>query len=134
MHRMAGRVLGEAVAAAACKGYWREAEAKAVVKAWERSGQPLSRFAAAQGLKVGRLARWARRLRGRGGRGRRSGARVAPLKLRFHAVDLVGSGAALQSTAIEVVLLDGRRVRVPAGFATDDLERVLQVLEERERC
>jgi hypothetical protein len=56
------------------------------------------------------------------------------LKLRFHPVELVGSAAALQTTAIEVVLLDGRRVRVAAGFAADDLERVLQVLEDGSRC
>jgi hypothetical protein len=49
-----------AVAAAAGKGYWREADARPVVKAWERSGEPLSRFAATRGLKVARLARWAR--------------------------------------------------------------------------
>jgi hypothetical protein len=36
--------------------------------------------------------------------------------------------------AIEVVLLDGRRVRVAAGFAADDLERVLRVLEDRRQC
>ncbi len=29
---------------------------------------------------------------------------------------------------IEVVLLDGLRVRVPAGFAGEDLERVLRIL------
>lgn len=33
--------------------------------------------------------------------------------------------------AIELVLVDGRRVRVPEGFAAEDLERVLAVLEGR---
>jgi hypothetical protein len=132
---MAGQVFSQAVAAAAGKGYWREADARPVVKAWERSGEPLSRFAATRGLKVARLARWASRLGSRAvGRRGRSGSGATPLKLRFHPVDLVGSTAALGTTAIEVVLLDGRRVRVPPGFATNDLERVLQVLEERRRC
>jgi len=132
---MAADVSAKAVAASAGKSYWREADARQVVRAWESSGQALSRFAAARGLKVERLARWARRLRTRtrGVRGRATtGAR--PLKLRFHPVELVGSATGLEASAIEVVLLDGRRVRVPAGFASDDLERVLQVLEERIRC
>jgi hypothetical protein len=61
-----------------------------------------------------------------------AGAR--PLKLRFHPVELVGSATGVQPSLMQVVLLDGRRVRVPAGFASDDLERVLQVLGERRRC
>jgi hypothetical protein len=49
-------------------------------------------------------------------------------------VELVGNAAARERTAIEVVLLDGRRVRVPAGFASEDLERVLRVVEGARRC
>jgi len=49
-------------------------------------------------------------------------------------VELVGNATAPERTSIEVVLLDGRRVRVPSGFASEDLERVLQVVEERIRC
>jgi hypothetical protein len=56
------------------------------------------------------------------------------LKLRFHPVELVGNATALEVGAIEVVLLDGRRVRVAAGFAGDDLARVLRVLEDRRQC
>jgi hypothetical protein len=126
---------GKALAGAAGKRYWREADARQVVKAWRSSGQALSQFAAARGLKAGRLSRWARRL-GRRAVGRRGAgaAGARPLKLRFHPVELVGSATGLQRSLIEVVLRDGRRVRVPAGFASDDLERVLQVLEERRRC
>ena len=133
---MAADVSAKAVAASAGKSYWREADARHVVEAWRRSGQPLSRFAAAQGVKAARLARWASRLekRGVGTRGRGSAAGPARLKLHFHPVELVGNATALQGGAIEVVLLDGRRVRVAAGFADDDLERVLRVLEERNRC
>lgn len=132
---MAAGISATAAAAAAGKSYWREADARHVVEAWRRSGQSLSRFAAAQGVKAARLARWASRLgkRAVGARGHGS-AGPARLKLRFHPVELVGNATAFETSAIEVVLLDGRRVRVAAGFASDDLERVLRVLEERSRC
>ena len=59
---MAAELSAKAVAAVAGKSYWREADARQVVQAWESSGQALSHFAAAQGVKVARLARWASRL------------------------------------------------------------------------
>jgi hypothetical protein len=55
--------------------------------------------------------------------------------VRFHPVRLVEPRREeCGSDAIEVVLLDGRRVRVPAGFAADDFERVLAVLERGTSC
>lgn len=124
-----------AAAAAASRSYWREADARHVVEAWRRSGQSLSRFATARGLKAARLSRWASRLGRRAVRTRgRGSAGPARLKLRFHPVELVGNATALEVGAIEVVLLDGRRVRVAAGFAGDDLARVLRVLEDRRQC
>jgi hypothetical protein len=76
-------------------------------------------FAREHGLVVQRLSRWVARL------GRSSNGRV-----RFHRVQLVG-GLRGTSAAIEVVLMDGRRVVVPEGFAAEELERVLGVLEGR---
>lgn len=101
------------------KSYWREADARAAVEAWQRSGQPISTFARRHGLQRHRLSRWAARLQRRG------------RAVRFHPVRLVGGNGGEQREAIEVVLVDGRRVRVPAGFAAVDLERVLAVLEGR---
>lgn len=102
------------------KSYWREADARAAVEAWQRSGQPISSFARRHGLHPHRLSRWAARLQGRG------------RPVRFHPVRIVGgNGGGEHREAIEVVLMDGRRVRVPAGFAAADLERVLAVLEGR---
>jgi hypothetical protein len=55
--------------------------------------------------------------------------------MHFHPVRLVepehvdpGPGT------IEVVLLNGRRVRVPQGFVAEDLVRVLEVLEGGLSC
>jgi len=101
------------------KERWRETEAQAVVDAWERSGKSLSGFAREHGLDRNRLSRWRCRL-GTGG------------AVRFHPARLVeGRWEGERVDTIEVVLLDGRRVRVGAGFATEDLERVLSVLEDR---
>jgi hypothetical protein len=101
------------------KGYWRETEALAAVDAWQRSGQPISIFARERGVQPRRLFRWASRLQ----------RRKPPV--RFHPVRIVGGNGGGHGEAIEVVLVDGRRVRVPAGFAAADLERVLAVLEGR---
>jgi hypothetical protein len=101
------------------KSYWREADARAAVEAWQRSGQPIARFARRHRLQPRRLTRWASLLQRKGG----------PLK--FHPVRIVGGSGADQREPIEVVLVDGRRVRVPAGFAGAELKRVLAVLEGR---
>lgn len=102
------------------KGYWREADARVAVDAWERSGQSVSAFARRHGLQRQRLSRWASRLK------------ASERPVGFHPVRLVGDeGGGGRPEAIEVVLGDGLRVRVAAGFSAADLERVLAVLEGR---
>lgn len=102
------------------KSYWREADGRAVVDAWERSGKSVSSFAREHGVEPHRVSRWASRLKARDG------------SVRFHPVRLVeGPRGGERPDAIEVVLVDGRRVRVLDGFAAEDLERVLAVLEGR---
>jgi len=98
------------------KRRWAEADAQIVVSAWRRSGKGISEFAGENGLSVQRLRRWSERVQG-GSSG----------KVRFHPVRVLGG----ESVAIEVVLLDGRRVRVGEGFSSEELGRVLEVLEGR---
>ncbi len=100
------------------KRRWSAADAQIVVSAWRRSGKRVSEFAREYGLTSQRLVRWSERLRG-GSRGR----------VRFHPVRLVGGERGGESVAIEVVLLDGKRVRVGEGFSSEELGRVLEVLE-----
>jgi len=114
------------MAAAVEKRYWREADGRAVVTAWRRSGEPLSSFARVHGVKAQRIAWWATRLQA-----------SASEPVRFHPVRLLESASSsgkASGEAIEVVLADGRRVRVPAGFVAEDLARVLRVLEGGARC
>jgi transposase len=104
--------------------YWREADARVLVEAWRSSGETLSGFARRHGVEPRRLARWVSRLPG-----------VGEGSLRFHPVRLVESAPGIGGWApIEIQLAGGRRVRVPRGFETEDLRRVLAVLEEAATC
>ena len=109
------------------KCYWREREARTVVEAWRQSGQSLSRFAREQGVRAPRILRWAARLEVRP-----SGRAVDFQPVRLIEAAGVATRAAVEP--IEVVLSDGRRVRVPEGFAAAELARVLAVLEGRAAC
>lgn len=110
----------------AAQRYWRESAARVVVEAWRRSAEPLAAFARRHGIPRRRLERWARRLGAPDG------------SVRFHRVRLVERGVtdAVQrgDARIEIEWAPGRRVRVMPGFAADDLTRVLEVLEARDRC
>lgn len=104
--------------------YWSEGDARVVVSAWRQSGLRVARFAREHGLDHRRISRWAARLGAPG-----DGAVV------FHPVRLVEAVRGdHKADAIEVVLLDGRRVRLPAGFDAEDLARVLGVLEGGASC
>jgi len=102
------------------KRRWDEADARIVVSAWRRGGKRVSEFARDNGLSAQRLVRWSERLRG-GTSG----------QVRFHPVRVLGGERGGESAAIEVVLLDGKRVRVGEGFSSEELSRVLEVLEGR---
>jgi hypothetical protein len=107
----------DAVVRVAALAYWRAEDARVLVEAWQRSGQRLSAFASRHGIRPERLARWADRLKHEEAVG-------------FHRVRLVNGDRVVERAAepIEILLGSGRSVRVPSGFATEDLERVLMVL------
>jgi transposase-like protein len=103
---------------------WRKADAQLVIKASRESGMSLSGFAREYGLQPARVWRWSAKLREK-----------ANHSVLFHPVRIVESRTGNHGAgAIEVVLLDGRRVRVPEGFAAADLARVLAVLEGTASC
>lgn len=108
-----------AVERVAGQRYWRGSEARVVVDAWRASGEGLAGFARRYGIQPRRVSRWARELEERGE------------PVRFHPVRLVGEaeiGRRSEESRIEIELGDGATVRVPAGFAAEDLARVLEVL------
>ncbi len=112
----------------ASRPYWREADARVIVEAWQASDETLERFAQRHRVHRGRLSRWALRL---------GSAEAAPV--RFHPVQVAGDGVAsrcgVEPIEIEVGAgRDVRVIRVAPGFAADDLRRVLAVLDERPTC
>lgn len=109
----------DAVVRVAALAYWRAEDARVVVEAWQRSGHRLSDFARRHRIQLKRLERWVRRLK-------------REETVGFHRVRLVTRDREVERAAerIEIVLGSGRTVRVPPGFAGEDLKRVLAVLVE----
>ena len=98
---------------------WRADDARVVVETWLRSGESVSDFARRHGLRGERISRWTSRIDKRGN------------GVSFHQVRVVGAqDRSLPDGKIEVLLADGRSVRVPHGFAAEELQKVLQVLEQ----
>jgi hypothetical protein len=115
---MRGNGKDAAVGRVAGRKYWRAADAQVVVEAWRASGERLEVFAERYGVRPRRVRRWARQL------GPKAQAAVT-----FHPVRLVGAARPVErKEPIEIVLSEEVRVRVPAGFCAEDLERVLGVL------
>jgi transposase-like protein len=104
--------------------YWQAEDAGVAVEAWKESGEGLTAFARRHGIKPRRLREWATRL---------EAAREA---ISFHPVRVVQASPQerAQRDPIEIVLGEECSVRVPPGFATQDLERVLEVLGAGPGC
>ncbi len=100
---------------------WRADDGRVVVEAWLRSGESQSQFAGRYGLRGERISRWASRLE-----------KQYRKDLSFHQVRVVEAQDRLHpGEKIEVLHPDGRSVRVPHGFAPEELQKVLRVLEQR---
>jgi transposase-like protein len=97
---------------------WSEEDARQVLDALERSGQPVSAFAAEHGLDPQRVYLWRRRL----------GASAERTTFREVVVRAEGSDR------FEIVLASGTTVRVPAGFDDDSLERLFGALSRAGAC
>lgn len=94
------------------RGVWAK-----LVRQWRESGLSAEAFAAPRGLKSKTLQWWAWNL----GSAEQEAAR--PIEV----VEIVHAAAA--SEQFEVYLENGRCVRVPSAFDSNDLARLLSVLE-----
>jgi transposase-like protein len=111
---------------AAASSYWTEAEAQAVLEAYEKSGLSMAEFARRHGLGPQRLRWWKKR--------RAEEAGPAPSFVRVHVAEPPSRRAREAPTpglaSMEVVLAKGRRIRVEPGFDAEELARLVRVMEE----
>jgi transposase-like protein len=110
---------------------------RALLEKWKRSGLPLARFAAREGITQKTMYRWRRRLRVGDDRVRRGRPPVASVGggegERLQAASIFTEVSAAVRTAsaavtFEVVLRSGTTVRVPAHFDPGALSLLLQTL------
>lgn len=98
---------------------WTEAQAREVIAALERSGKPVSVFAAEHGLDPQRVYQWRRRVAGGDG-------------TMFREIVVRPSDRRAEGSSFEVVLAStGDVVRVPPSFDPAVLARLLDVLRAR---
>jgi hypothetical protein len=115
-----------AVRRVAARRYWREADARVIVEAWQESGDSLAGFAQRYRVDRKRIARWASRLR----------ATSPTPTVRFHPVHVVAGATDDRrgGAPIEVVFAEGPTVRVPPGCAAEDVTVVLRVVAAEAAC
>ena len=105
---------------------WTEEDAREVLAALHRSGQPVSVFAEERGLDPQRVYVWRRRLGGVAGLTRFREVVVRPPLAQ------VEDGPA--SPWFEIALSSGHVVRVPSSFDAAALRRLLDVLVAASAC
>lgn len=99
---------------------WTLDVAKQVLAAFATSGLTLAAFAAREGLQLQRLYKWQRQL----------SEQAAPLKFAEVPVRDVSRDAPASADGVfEIVLGNGRIVRVGAGFEVAALQRLLSVVD-----
>jgi hypothetical protein len=101
----------------------REQQWQRWIGEWRASGLSVRAFCSRRGLAKPSFYAWRRRLEQR-----------AALKTAFVPVQIAGDPALAPTGGLEVVLTDGRTVRVAAGFDAVTLRRLLAVLEEGQPC
>lgn len=112
------------------------------IQRWRASGQDAEAYAAVHGLHPRTLAWWARQLEGSSGAKQSGGAKrvMAKPSAKFLPARLSDSRAtsAVEAVAerhdVEVVLRNGRRVRVSREFQLEALARLLDTVEAGGSC
>lgn len=105
---------------AAAQPRWREEHARVVVTAWRESGLSQAKFCRLHQVHAVRFGRWVRRLKS-----------TATEPVPFHEVRVrrARRPEVPSEDRIEVVLASGHVIRVPHAFVTEELRRVLDLLE-----
>jgi hypothetical protein len=90
------------------------------INEWQRSGLSVQAFCARRGLAAPSFYAWRRTLQQR-----------AAAPTAFVPVQVVADAVSPQASALEVVLSEGRTVRIAPGFDAATLRQLLAVLEGR---
>ena len=108
---------------------WTVAQAQEALAAQEQSGLTLRAFAKREGLEVQRLERWRRRFAEVAAP---AFEEVTPPESAVVPHDDVGGTA--HRERLEIVVREGRVVRVPDSFDASALRRLLEVLDQVRSC
>jgi transposase-like protein len=106
--------------------YWEE-----VLRRWKEGGQTVRAFCRAEKVRESAFYFWRRKLTRRGRQAPKRAAAVAKHPLSFLPVHLVDPRVIEPARGVEIVLEQGRTVRVPPGFDRQTLADVLALLEVR---
>ena len=100
-------------------GQWSEVEARGVLEAWRRSGQPLERYARQRGFAPQRLQSWRRKF---------ANAEIASAKPALLPVHVTPSESR-RGEPVTVLLRTGHVLKVSHGFDEQAFSRVVALLE-----
>ena len=109
------------------EAYWRTA-----MQRWRHSGQNVRSYCLQHGLSEPSFYAWRRTIQERDRQAARS--RQQRRARRDAVPTFVPVTVVAAAPALEVVLDDGRSIRVPAGFDAATLRRLLAVLNEAPSC
>lgn len=114
--------------------YWSRREAVVVLARLAASGLDVAAFARQHGIPDKRIRRWKEKLPAPHAIVAREATTTGEETIPLVPVRVVGArvetmGTAEGSSQLEVVVQGGRAVRVPAGFDSETLARVVTVLE-----
>ena len=119
--------------------FWRR-----LLRLWQRSGRSVRGFCAEHYVNEASFFAWRRTIAQRDleQRQRNSDAggtvahahQAAPARAAFVPLRVIGTATPDSANAFEVVLGDGRSVRVPAGFDPASFRQLLAVLQESPSC
>ena len=106
------------------RGQWSEHEARGVLNAWRKSGQPIERFAKERGLVPQRIRFWRNKLEGKPRALVHSEASLALLP-----VQITEASQPKRGEPVAVYLRSGHIVKVGRGFDEEAFARVVALLE-----
>lgn len=109
--------------------FWRR-----VLRRWRRSGLGVRSFCAAEGLSEPSFYAWRRELARRDQEAASDVAAFVPVRVRADVAPASPDVESASTPTIDLVVANGRRLCVPAGFDPAMLRQLLVIVEESPAC